>query len=58
MVQKFPLDFMSAMRPQTKTTNQTLRMLGTYETDSKLVDKLGARIPAGVTSGFHPDVQC
>ncbi len=32
MKQREPIDFMSAMRPETKTINQTLRMMGTYAT--------------------------
>ncbi|WIA35534.1 hypothetical protein OEZ86_003960 [Tetradesmus obliquus] len=55
----FPLDFMSAARPQAQTTNQTLRMLGTYSSDAAVAKALGVHVPAGaVKPGFDPDVVC
>jgi hypothetical protein len=58
-LQHFPLDFMAAARPQAQTTNQTLRMLGTYSSDAAVAQALGVHAPAGVMKpGFHPDVAC
>lgn len=57
---KFPLDFLAAARPAAQTTNQTMRMLGTYTGDEQLARLINARIPAvGIKPGcFHPDVKC
>jgi hypothetical protein len=53
------MDFMAAARPQAQTTNQTLRMLGTYSGDAAVAKALGVHVPAGaMTPGFHPDVAC
>jgi hypothetical protein len=58
-LQHFPLDFMAAARPQAQTTNQTLRMMGTYSSDAAVAKALGVHVPAGaVKAGFHPDVAC
>jgi hypothetical protein len=51
------MDFMAALRPQAQTTNQTLRVLGTYRKDHEVLGTLGLRVPAGATTGFHPDVK-
>jgi hypothetical protein len=55
--QHYQLDFYAAARPFAQTTNQTLRMLGTYSSDAPVALALGVHIPGGVASGFHPDVQ-
>eukprot|EP00879_Flechtneria_rotunda_P013693 GHRR01014303.1.p1 GENE.GHRR01014303.1~~GHRR01014303.1.p1 ORF type:complete len:205 (+),score=60.85 GHRR01014303.1:295-909(+) len=55
---KYHMDFMSAARPQARTCNQTLRMLGTYRSDAAIAKALEVHIPGGVVSGFHPDVKC
>jgi hypothetical protein len=53
------MDFMAAARPQAQTTNQTLRMLGTYSSDAAVAKALGVHVPAGAMKpGFHPDVAC
>ncbi|PNW87469.1 hypothetical protein CHLRE_02g144450v5 [Chlamydomonas reinhardtii] len=57
--QKQPLEFMTQIRPHTETTNQALRMLGTYVSDQPHADRLGMFIPAGCPGGkpaYHPDV--
>ncbi|KXZ42462.1 hypothetical protein GPECTOR_144g725 [Gonium pectorale] len=57
--QKYPLDFMSEIRPETETTNQAMRMLGTYAADQSHADRLGVFIPQGCPGGkpsYHPDV--
>jgi len=46
-LQKFPLDFLAAARPQVRTTNETLRMLGTYSSDEAVAQRLGVHIPHG-----------
>jgi hypothetical protein len=32
-LQKNPIDYLTQIRPDTETMNQTLRMLGTYKSD-------------------------
>mmetsp|Transcript_40256 Transcript_40256/g.89397 ORF Transcript_40256/g.89397 Transcript_40256/m.89397 type:complete len:378 (+) Transcript_40256:766-1899(+) len=57
--QKYPVDFMAAIRPDAQTTNQTLRMLGTYKTDYPHAERFNMHIPEGAPGGdawFHPDV--
>jgi hypothetical protein len=57
LIQKYPMDFMAAVRPETQTTNQALRLMGTYEGDLWLMEKLKLRTMNGVKPGaFHPDV--
>jgi hypothetical protein len=46
-LQKFPMDFLAAARPQTRTTTETMRMLGTYSCDSAVAQRLGVHIPHG-----------
>lgn len=60
LLQKHPLDLLAEARPAAQTTNQTLRMLGTYNSDTELARMLNVHIPAaGVKPGcFHPDVKC
>ena len=41
------MDYLGAIRPETETVNQTLRMLGTYPTDQAHADKMGTFIAAG-----------
>eukprot|EP00878_Enallax_costatus_P027365 GHUV01029448.1.p1 GENE.GHUV01029448.1~~GHUV01029448.1.p1 ORF type:complete len:224 (+),score=48.23 GHUV01029448.1:56-673(+) len=57
---KYQMDFLAAARPAAQTTNQTMRMLGTYEGDADVVRMMNVHIPAvGVKPGcFHPDVNC
>lgn len=57
--QKYPVDFMTAVRPDTETTNQTLRMMGTYKSDYAVASRFNMNIPNGCPGGkgaFHPDV--
>ncbi|GFR48392.1 hypothetical protein Agub_g10285, partial [Astrephomene gubernaculifera] len=57
--QHYPLDFMSQIRPETETTNQAMRMLGTYTSDQAHADRMGIFIPQGCPGGkpaYHPDV--
>ncbi|GIL81250.1 hypothetical protein Vretimale_1191 [Volvox reticuliferus] len=57
--QAYPLDFMGQIRPETETTNQAMRMLGTYASDQAHADRLGIFIPQGCPGGkpsYHPDV--
>ncbi|MEW5310245.1 MAG: hypothetical protein WDW38_002061 [Sanguina aurantia] len=59
MMKAEPIQFLSAIRPHTQTTNQALRMLGTYEPDHAHARRLGILIPSGCPGGegfFHPDV--
>lgn len=52
-----PIDFYAAIRPDTQTTNQTLRMMGVYDSDYFFVKKMGVHIPhASGLRKFHPDV--
>lgn len=46
-LQKFPMDFLAAARPQTRTTTETMRMLGMYGCDSAVAQRLGVHIPHG-----------
>jgi hypothetical protein len=55
--QNYPVDFMAALRPQAATTNQTMRVLGTYESDKVGMQLLGIKQVPGVAPGFHPDVR-
>lgn len=59
-LQKYQLDFLAAARPAAQTTNQTMRMLGTYEGDADVARMMNVQVPAvGVKPGcFHPDVNC
>ncbi|GLC41521.1 hypothetical protein PLESTB_001002000 [Pleodorina starrii] len=55
----YPLDFMTQIRPETETTNQAMRMLGTYTSDQAHADRIGLFIPQGCPGGkpaYHPDV--
>lgn len=57
---KEPLDYMCAIRKDCETTNQTLRMMGTYEADYAHAQRAGTIIPNGCPGGpafFHPDVR-
>jgi hypothetical protein len=45
--QKYPLELLAAARPGTRTTNETLRMLGAYAGDQQLAGRLGIAIPHG-----------
>jgi hypothetical protein len=57
--QKYPMDFLISIRPDAETTNQTLRMLGTYRTDYEHAVRFCTFIPHGCPGGpqsFHPDV--
>jgi hypothetical protein len=56
-LQKYPQDFMADARPATQTTNQMLRVLGTYQEDYLTASRLGLFIPPGVPKGWHPDVK-
>ncbi|PNH05556.1 hypothetical protein TSOC_008158 [Tetrabaena socialis] len=54
-----PLEFMTAIRPETETTNQAMRMLGTYDSDQAHADRMKVFIPQGCPGGkpaYHPDV--
>lgn len=56
---QFPMDFMTAVRPDTETVNQTLRMMGTYKPDYAIADRFKMNIPNGCPGGkgeFHADV--
>lgn len=53
------MEFMCAIRPDTETTQQTMRMLGTYHTDQTHADRMGVHIPhmsPGGSGTYHPDV--
>ncbi|EFJ48348.1 hypothetical protein VOLCADRAFT_104737 [Volvox carteri f. nagariensis] len=55
----YPLDFMCQIRPETETTNQAMRMLGTYSSDISHAERIGLFIPQGCPGGkpsYHPDV--
>lgn len=61
IMQKSPIDFLSALRPDTQTTNQTLRMLGTYASDHSHAHRFNMHLPSACPGGppggyFHPDV--
>ncbi|KAG2495899.1 hypothetical protein HYH03_006137 [Edaphochlamys debaryana] len=56
---KHPMEFMQQIRPDTETTSQSLRMLGTYEADFSHADRMGIFIPhmcPGGKPAYHPDV--
>eukprot|EP00798_Chlamydomonas_sp_ICE-L_P027167 gene27167-2407_t len=53
------IDYYAAIRPDTQTTNQTLRMMGTYDRDHIHAEKLQNHIPSfspGGAAWYHPDV--
>eukprot|EP00983_Pelagomonas_calceolata_P040968 1137841-Pelagomonas_calceolata.AAC.7 len=55
------IDYMSTIRPDVETMNQTMRPLGTYATDVPHAQKTGTHIPQ-MTLGpkdmyWHPDVR-
>lgn len=58
---KHKIDYMSNIRPDTETMNQTLRMLATYETDHVHAQQANMHIPhmspAPDGKNFHPDVR-
>lgn len=57
---KHPVDFMTQIRPDTETTNQAMRMLGTYDSDRLHTERLGVFIPQvcpGGKSTYHADVR-
>lgn len=57
--QRDPIEFLATVRPDTESTNQTLRMMGTYEPDFEIADRFNMHIPAVCPGGkpfFHPDV--
>ncbi len=63
-MRKYPISYYSAIRPDAETTNQTMRMLGTYSSDFAFADQARIFIPSGCpggpatgTSWFHPDVR-
>ena len=47
---------MTQIRPDTETTNQAMRMLGTYDSDRAHTDRLGIFIPQvrACTNGTRP----
>lgn len=51
------VDFMCATRPQAQTTNQTMRMLGTYKSDAQVIKKLGTTLAGVIKSGYTPDIR-
>ncbi|KAL6762790.1 flagellar associated protein, partial [Haematococcus lacustris] len=55
-----PYDYRATIRPDCQTTNQTMRMMGTYESDYQAAKQSGLFIPNGTPGGpawFHPDVR-
>ena len=59
MKQREPIEFMASIRPTTQTTNQTLRMMGTYETDLDHARRFKIQVPEALLTKnkfFHPDV--
>lgn len=59
--QQHPVEFMAAIRPaSTRTMNQTMRMMGTYETDLDQARRFKIQVPETLLrqkAFFHPDVQ-
>ncbi|KAF5828851.1 hypothetical protein DUNSADRAFT_16987 [Dunaliella salina] len=57
--QQNPLEYMATLRPQAETTNQTLRMMGTYASDfqNKRAGMQTVHMAPGGPAGFHPDVK-
>uniref|UniRef100_A0A7S0VCC2 Uncharacterized protein n=1 Tax=Polytomella parva TaxID=51329 RepID=A0A7S0VCC2_9CHLO len=56
---KYPIDHLAALRPETETISQTLRMVGTYADDRGHAQRLGIHIPSSCPGGrdsYHPDV--
>jgi hypothetical protein len=55
---KHKIDYMTAIRPDTETTSQLMRMMGTYETDYPHAARATVHIPpscpANPPSYFHP----
>lgn len=60
MKQREPIEFMTSIRPPAaKTMNQTLRMMGTYETDLEHARRFKIQVPEQLLrkqNFFHPDV--
>lgn len=57
--QRNPLDYFAAIRPDTQSVNQTLRMMGTYDTDHDFAARSQSFIPSfspGGPAWFHADV--
>eukprot|EP00199_Chlamydomonas_sp_CCMP681_P006208 CAMPEP_0119103612 /NCGR_PEP_ID=MMETSP1180-20130426/2020_1 /TAXON_ID=3052 ORGANISM="Chlamydomonas cf sp, Strain CCMP681" /NCGR_SAMPLE_ID=MMETSP1180 /ASSEMBLY_ACC=CAM_ASM_000741 /LENGTH=185 /DNA_ID=CAMNT_0007088165 /DNA_START=21 /DNA_END=578 /DNA_ORIENTATION=- len=54
-----PFDYASIVRPDAETTNQALRMLGTYASDEGFARRAGQIIPncSPGGTGWHPDVR-
>eukprot|EP00200_Dunaliella_tertiolecta_P002096 CAMPEP_0202345904 /NCGR_PEP_ID=MMETSP1126-20121109/4932_1 /ASSEMBLY_ACC=CAM_ASM_000457 /TAXON_ID=3047 /ORGANISM="Dunaliella tertiolecta, Strain CCMP1320" /LENGTH=132 /DNA_ID=CAMNT_0048937253 /DNA_START=218 /DNA_END=616 /DNA_ORIENTATION=- len=57
--QKNSLEYMATLRPQAETTNQTLRMMGTYASDyqAKRAGMQIVHMAPGGPVGYHPDVK-
>ncbi|GAX76833.1 hypothetical protein CEUSTIGMA_g4279.t1 [Chlamydomonas eustigma] len=62
-INKHPIDYRAAIRPDSETVNQRMRMLGTYSTDFAYADQARYFIPSGCPGGpatgswYHPDVR-
>jgi hypothetical protein len=62
-IKKHPIDYLAAIRPDSESMNQTLRMLGTYSTDYAYADQARYYIPNGCPGGpatgslYHSDVR-
>lgn len=41
------MEFLAAARPHVRTTNETMRMLGTYSGDQAVAQRLGVHIAHG-----------
>lgn len=49
-LQKHPIDFLAAARPQARTTTETLRMMGAYSSDKAVAEQLGMYVPNACSS--------